>query len=171
MTPSVMTPSMTPPMAPSRVPSIASSMSHTPTTQHAIVVSDDDQDDMIQIIATHRSSQIPEFQTPMRPSCPGLHIEFPPGQTPFKSYPFVMHDANVLCWDVEICQNLLYLRSLTCTHMFDSNQEACRACKKLLDDKKLQGIRERIEKGMMPSTPHQYWSWGILHRSLLHTQK
>jgi len=53
MTPSVMTPSMTPPMAPSRVPSIASSMSHTPTTQHAIVVSDDDQDDMIQIIATH----------------------------------------------------------------------------------------------------------------------
>ena len=24
---------------------------------------------------------------------------------------------------------------------------------------------------MLPSTPHQYWSWGILHRSLLHTQK
>jgi len=41
----------------------------------------------------------------------------------------------------------------------------------LLDDTKLQGILGWIENGTAPSTPHQYWSWGVLRNNLLQLHK
>ena len=44
-------------------------------------------------------------------------------------------------------------------------------CRNLPDDMKLRGILKQIVDGTMPSTPHQYWSWGVLQKNLLQVRK
>jgi len=130
---------------------------------------DDDSDDDIQIIRTHHK---PHPSMPPSPAtCVALWVEFLPGQMPHNSYPFVMHNANVLQWDIEICQNVLYLHVWNCSGIPEDDQGACRACTRLHDDMKLKGILEWIVKGMKPSTSHQYWSWGVLQNNLLQVCK
>ena len=75
------------------------------STQNVIVIvlSDDDKDNVN--MATHQQ----HCNAPEHMKCIALQIEFPPGQTPHNSYPFTMHDANSLCWDIKIHQNVLYL--------------------------------------------------------------
>ena len=73
----------------------------------------------------------------------------------------------MLQWDVEIYQNVLYLRAWDCSGVSEGNQVACQACRSLPDDSKLQGILDWLVKGTTPSTLHQYWSWGVLQSNLL----
>ncbi len=130
------------------------------STQSIIILSDDD-DDNVKVITTHQSSyKAPHSADPTM--CAALQIEFPPGQTPNNSYPFTMHNANVLQWDIEIYWNVLYLHAWDCSGVSEGNQVACQACRSLPDDSKLQGILDWIVKGTVPLTPHQYWSWGVL---------
>src|SRR5258708_31110073 len=104
-------------------------------------------------------------------TCAALQVEFPPGQTPHNSYPFAMHDANEFRWDIEINQNGLYLSMWNCSGVSKGAHGVCRVCLSLLDDTKLRGILGRIENGTAPSTPHQYWSWGVLQNNLLQLRK
>ena len=124
-------------------------------------MSDDNDDDNMNVILTHQSSYKPPRST-KHTTCAALQVEFPPGQMPCNSYLFAMHDANVLQWDIEICQNELYLRMWNCSGVSEGAHGVCRVCLSLLDDTKLQGILGWIENGTAPSTPHQYQSWGVL---------
>ncbi len=132
------------------------------STQDVIDLSDDsDNEDIENIILTHWSSYKPPHST--KPTmCAALQVEFPPGQMPHNSYPFAMHDANILQWDIEICRNELHLHVWSCSGVSEGDHGMCRQCRSLLDDTKLQGILEQIENGTAPSSPHQYWSWGVL---------
>jgi len=157
-----------------RMPDIATPLrnygSQCKSTQDIIVLSDDDIDDGVQVIMTHQSSyKLPHSSGPTM--CAALQVKFPPGQTPNNSYPFMMHDTNMLQWDIEICWNVLYLHTWDCSGVPEGNQAMCRACRSLLDDLKLQGILDQIVNGTTPSTPHQYWSWGVLQNNLLQIRK
>src|SRR5258708_3088610 len=138
------------------------------STQNTIVLSDNN---IVNMITTHQFSYKPP-KPPREPTiCVVLCVGFPPGQTPNNAYLFAMYDANELQWDVEVWQNVLYLHAWDCSGVSEDDKGVCRVCRKLPDDMKLEGILKQITNGTMSSTPHQYWSWGVLCSNLLQVHK
>lgn len=95
--------------------------------------------------------------------CQGIHLEFPDGQFPGGSYPFLLHDVKQLRWGYEYRQGRFYLRSNQCKGAASHGTKQCKACQHIdLDDGWLEGIRARLQNGVPRRAPNAYKPIGVL---------
>jgi len=67
--------------------------------------------------------------------CTGILLVLAAGVSPYSAYPFKLHDI------------------FSCTGRGSTNKDACRPCRELLLNTILEGIKDRIEKGVHENTP------------------
>ncbi|KAF8316237.1 uncharacterized protein EI90DRAFT_2945067, partial [Cantharellus anzutake] len=98
-------------------------------------------------------------------------LDIPANQSPYYVYPFGLHAAHRVHWDLEIRNDTLYLRSRKCHRAAPGNHSTCHECRMLADSKLAKGIRKRIENGTPQTANHHLWSWGTLRQALVKAQK
>ncbi|KAI0259910.1 hypothetical protein BC834DRAFT_926047 [Gloeopeniophorella convolvens] len=87
--------------------------------------------------------------------CTGLVLTFPDGCSPYSTYPFGLHDAQNLPWDLEIRNSIMTLRARMCTGQGVVSSR-CSACNSLQDSTALKGIIYRIENGVPVNSRYAY---------------
>ncbi|KAI0260621.1 hypothetical protein BC834DRAFT_831523, partial [Gloeopeniophorella convolvens] len=87
--------------------------------------------------------------------CTGLVLTFPDGCSPYSTYPFSLHDAQNLPWDLEIRNSIMTLRARMCTGQGVVSSR-CSACNSLQDSTALKGIIYRIENGVPVNSRYAY---------------
>ena len=72
-------------------------------TRDIVVISDSDDnpDNPAKIEVTYDVAAAPPHLSNQTSVCMGMKLDFPPGHSPYNSYPIAMHDANKLEWDLE----------------------------------------------------------------------
>lgn len=88
--------------------------------------------------------------------CSGVVVPFPPGQEPYGSYPFGLHQHYSLPWDIHIVGGILRTQSSTCHQTRRADKDACEKCLSLLSHTVLKGIIRRLDDGIHENTPHHY---------------
>jgi hypothetical protein len=95
--------------------------------------------------------------------CPGYGLKMPHSQSPFVSYPFLLHSVKTLPWKVEVSDARLSLRSTRCSGVGQVSKKgkeieprACHPCSRLHDDTIIMGIRHRLLDGTHENTPWAY---------------
>ena len=90
-------------------------------------------------------------------SCPGYRLSFPEKQTPFGSYPFLLHEVKNLSWTIATSRehNDLILRSHNCFGTAPEGKSCSRCCM-LHDDSIIMGIRHRSIEGAHEKTNWVY---------------
>jgi len=141
-------------------------------TRDIVVISDSDDnpDNPAKIEVTYDVAAAPPHLSNRTSVCMGMKLDFPPGHSPYNSYPIAMHDANKLEWDLEFHRGSLYLCSWDCKCSVVA-APCCRPCLSIFQQKSLQGIIQCINNGTLPNSPHQYWPWGTLWKALQQTQQ
>jgi hypothetical protein len=91
--------------------------------------------------------------------CRGYALLLAKGKSPYSSYPWALHDDLALPWstrtDCETGTMSLFARG--CTEiLMDESPGSCSACQKLVKNKTLEGILNRIEKGVNVKARHTY---------------
>lgn len=86
--------------------------------------------------------------------CDGLQISFPNGQNPYMAWPWAVHAKFNPPWDTFVIDNILYLRSRDCIDVVADEAVCCRKCHALLRTDVLEGILQRLEKGIHESSPY-----------------
>ncbi|KAF9472502.1 hypothetical protein BDN70DRAFT_764695, partial [Pholiota conissans] len=82
-------------------------------------------------------------------ACPGIHIQFPEGQSVHTAYPFGLHVLLGDPWDYAVTQGQLVLRARGCEKKMKPNETACGPCINLRDnDVNLTRIRQRLTMGV-----------------------
>ena len=99
--------------------------------------------------------------------CPGYGLKMPHSQSPFVSYPFLLHSIKTLPWKVEVSDAQLSLRSIQCIGAGQVSKRgkeieprACHPCFQLHDDSIIMGIRHRSLAGAHENTPWAYLTAG-----------
>jgi len=100
--------------------------------------------------------------TTMSKPCIGIQLTFPPGMSPYSSYPFMLHDTFSLPWDIHILSHRMWIQAISCKRSPSHDQEACWSCRHLLHNNMVEGILERIVKGVHENTPLAYQPMGGL---------
>src|SRR5260370_15386359 len=119
-----------------------------------VVISNGD-DDPDKIKVMHYTTATPPPLSNRPGVCMGVRLDFPPGHSPYNSYPVVMHDTSKLEWDLKFCRGILYLCSWDCKRSTMAGS-CCDPCHSILHQRKLQGIIRHINNGTPPNSPHQY---------------
>ena len=95
--------------------------------------------------------------------CPGYGLKMPHSQSPFVSYPFLLHSVKTLPWKVEVSDARLSLRSTRCSGVGQVSKKgkeiephACHPCSRLHNDTIIMGIRHRLLDGTHENTPWAY---------------
>jgi hypothetical protein len=91
--------------------------------------------------------------------CPGYQLFFPPGYSPYSSYPFQIHAETNYPWILQLDGQQLYLQSTSCQG--GTLNIPCISCAKLARNEVIQGILQQINDG---AKEHTLWKW------LSHTQ-
>jgi len=89
-------------------------------------------------------------------NCTGIQLAFPPGVSPYSSYPFMLHNKYSLPWDIHILSHRMWVQAIGCKTLPSHNQESCRPCRELLHNNIIEGILQRIETGVHENTPLAY---------------
>ncbi|KAF6742613.1 hypothetical protein DFP72DRAFT_1081758 [Ephemerocybe angulata] len=89
-------------------------------------------------------------------SCPGLEIHVPVNKSPYSSYPFHLHDSELLPWDMSVWRGHLFATSTACTGAANGFGSACGSCARLASSPVIIGIQNRMEGKPHPSTPYAY---------------
>lgn len=79
--------------------------------------------------------------------CQGFLLDIPAGTSPYEVYPFALHNARPLAWNVYATAREIRLFSLTCTDTTTSSSRICSRCQALDRDNNLMGIRARMTTG------------------------
>lgn len=98
---------------------------------------------------------------PRRRPCPGFQLAFPPGQSPYTSYPFAAHKQHILPWSIYIpstTTSSITLRSENCTNEARTESKPCSFCVNLNNHNIIMGIRHRALDGAHEFTPRSYLS-------------
>jgi len=106
--------------------------------------------------------------------CTGYELKIPESQSPFASYPFLLHTTKDLPWKVVVSTEKLVLRSNRCTGHGQSSKKgkevkplACTFCSSLDNDTTVMGIRHRSLDGAHENTPWPYLTPAEMYASLL----
>lgn len=115
----------------------------------------------------HKSSE-PEVP------CTGYELTLSDSQSPFASYPFLLHATKDMPWKVILSTEKLVLRSNLCTGYGRSSKKgkevkplACTFCSSLDNDTTVMGIRHRSLDGAHENTPWSYLTPAETYASLL----
>ena len=111
-------------------------------------------------------------------SCPGYELVFPPGQSPYTSYPFALHNTQALPWEITLgkkhSENQMILHSINCKRSDTISNDAgesqtCISCRSLHNNTTIMGIWHRALDGAHDNTP---WSFlGMMQLTYLLEQK
>ncbi|KAI0763211.1 hypothetical protein BC629DRAFT_1651952 [Irpex lacteus] len=104
--------------------------------------STEDDDEIIIVDAPPR-----RFRTLSPERCRGFLLDIPAGTSPYEVYPFALHTARALAWNVYATAKEIRLFSLACTHTTASSTGICFKCQALDRDSNLMGIRTRMATG------------------------
>ena len=95
-------------------------------------------------------------------TCCGISVEFPSGRSAHSSYPYGIHDELGDPWDYSVRSGVMTLRAKGCTLNDQHMHGRCKACNKLTENGKLQGVLRRIKTGVHENTRLTYHSVGGL---------
>jgi hypothetical protein len=95
-------------------------------------------------------------------TCIGIQLTFPPGVSPYASYPFMLHNKYSLPWDIHILKHRMWVQAIGCKKLPSHNQESCWPCRELLHNNIIEGIIQRITTGIHENTPLAYQPIGGL---------
>ena len=93
--------------------------------------------------------------------CPGVHVEIPEGKSAHSAYPFGLHDELGDPWDYSVRKGQLSLHARSCENLL-THQKQCDGCYLLASDPRLQGILDRMNKGVHENAHLVYHSIGGL---------
>ncbi|EDR03397.1 uncharacterized protein LACBIDRAFT_307198 [Laccaria bicolor S238N-H82] len=93
--------------------------------------------------------------------CPGVHVEIPEGKSTHSAYPFGLHDELGDPWDYSVQRGQLTLHARSCKNLL-THQKQCNGCYLLSSDSRLQGILDRMNKGVHENAHLVYHSVGGL---------
>ena len=110
--------------------------------------------------------------------CVGYKLKLPESQSPFASYPFLLHATKDLSWKVIVSTEKLVLWSNRCTGHGQSIKKgkevkllACTFCSSLNTDTTVMGIRHRTLDGAHEHTPWGYLTPAEMYALLLKKNK
>jgi len=82
----------------------------------------------------------------------------PSGVNPYAAYPFMLHQQFQLPWNIQIINSRLTLHSIHYQGDAVINLKSCHECEGLLTNNVVEGIRNRIERGVHENSPLAYQS-------------
>jgi len=92
-----------------------------------------------------------------RKPCHGTHLNLPPGSSPYKVYPFLLHKTLSLPWGISIIHNKMRVISMTCKGQVNhESADSCIECEKALTHNIMDGIMNRMVNGVHENTPLAY---------------
>ncbi len=102
--------------------------------------------------------------------CPAYALTFPPGQSAFTAYPYLLHNKQTLPWSVILAGGNMRLRSNNCAKISPSldakNASACINCSLLHNHNIVMGIRHRALDGAHQNTPWHYLGPEQMYKAL-----
>lgn len=109
-------------------------------------------------------------RTPRR-VCSGILVSFPAGKTHHTSYPFGLHQEQIVPWNYHSIDDNFYLQARSCSKKsLEKDEETCPACDALKSTPLYRGIIDRIERGVHENTPLVYHGVGgllsVVHRKI-----
>jgi hypothetical protein len=115
--------------------------------------------------------EVAQVSNSSRAKCQGYILQFPPGKTPYSTYPFALHDNRSLPWDFFIKNGVMTLFARNChgCESLSGPGASCLPCLHLAKNKSLEGIINRLQNGVHPNSPYSYHGAGGLHE-VLHLQ-
>lgn len=135
-----------------------------PQASVPIIVIDVESDSEPMSVETTRR-EVAQVSNSSHSKCQGYVLQFPPGKTPYSTYPFALHDSRSLPWDFSIRNGIMTLFSRNC-HSESGPSESCPSCLYLPKNKSLEGIINRVQNGVHPNSPYSYHGAGGLHEVL-----
>ncbi|EDQ99375.1 uncharacterized protein LACBIDRAFT_316580 [Laccaria bicolor S238N-H82] len=103
----------------------------------------------------------PKVPPPGKRPCPGVHVEISEGKSAHSAYPFGLHDELGDPWDYSVRRGRLTLHARSCENL-STHQKQCDGCYQLASDSRLQGILDRMNKGVHENAHLVYHSIGSL---------
>jgi len=102
-------------------------------------------------------------RTTYRRVCSGVLVPFPDGKTQHTSYPFGLHQEQIIPWNYHSIDDRFYLQARSCSKKsLEQDKETCRACEAITSTSIYRGIIDRIERGVHENTPLVYHGVGGL---------
>jgi hypothetical protein len=95
-------------------------------------------------------------------ACGGNLVIFPPGKNQHTSYPFGLHNEQIIPWNYHSINESFYLQARSCTKEPVDVGEACAFCDALKSTSLYDGIIHRMEHGVHENTPLAYHGVGGL---------
>ena len=99
---------------------------------------------------------------PRKPPCSGFTVRMPPGVSAHGTYPFALHDELGDPWNYSVMDGILVLSARGCQKVSMEGKDQCRSCETLADNRTLQGIIERMERGVKENSHLVYHGIGGL---------
>jgi hypothetical protein len=100
--------------------------------------------------------------------CEGYHFVLPEGHSPYTTYPLGLHESLTMPWVPQIAlDGRLMLVSRSCLRTIPAGRTGpCQPCRTLSENKTLQGILTRAEKGVHENTGLAFHGFGSLQETL-----
>ena len=95
-------------------------------------------------------------------ACSGNLVIFPPGKNQHTSYPFSLHNEQIILWNYHSIDESFYLQARSCMKELVDVREACTVCDALKSTSLYDGIIHRMEHGVHENTPLVYHGVGGL---------
>lgn len=98
--------------------------------------------------------------------CPGYCPDFPGGDSPITTYPFLLHISLTLPWTTIIQGNTLILRSTSCSNIgsnIKNRPGPCTFCRNLENHNVVMGFRHRALDGAPETTPFRFLGPGQMY--------
>jgi hypothetical protein len=123
-----------------------------------------DQSDQTNDLANDKGLSVaPATSTNMgKQACGGNLVIFPPGKNQHTSYPFGLHNEQIIPWNYHSIDESFYLQARSCTKELVDVGEACTVCDALKSTSLYDGIIHRMEHGVHENTPLAYHGVGGL---------
>jgi hypothetical protein len=116
----------------------------------------------IEATAYMHHMECPGTDSVSRVRCGGNLIVFMPGKNQHTSYPFGLHNEQLIPWNYHSIDDKFYLQSKTCTKAKMEPDKTCAPCWALLSMSIYQGVIDQMECGVHESTPLTYHRVGGL---------
>lgn len=100
------------------------------------------------------------------PACEGFILQFPDGKSPHTTYPFALHNTLILPWDYSLKNGVMRLFAQSCCGISEGESQACRPCRQLTKNKRLEGILMRMKDATHENTAFAYQGFSDLHETL-----
>ena len=88
--------------------------------------------------------------------CVGAHLVMPDRVLPYSAYPFMLHEAFVLPWNIHVVDHQLSIQSIRCTGVRKTLSDPCQECSQLLTHRTVEGILHRMTNGIHADTNFVY---------------